>query len=59
MAKKGQTFKKVILEERLSAVKECIEEGKIYSYVANKYGVSRGTVSTWVRIYKRDNGFLL
>ena len=56
MAKKGQKFKKVSVEQRLAAVKEKIEEGKSYSYLAEKYGVSKYTVASWVRIYKRDGG---
>ena len=56
MAKKGQTFKKVSLEQRLWAVKERIEEEKTYQSIGDKYGVSKKTVETWVRIYQRDHG---
>ena len=56
MAKKGQKFKKVLIEQRLAAVKEKLEEGKSYNYLGEKYGVSKRTVETWVRIYKRDGG---
>jgi transposase len=56
MATKGQKFKKVLLEQRLAAVKEKIEQGKSYNYLGEKYGVSWQTIATWVRIYKRDGG---
>jgi len=56
MAKKGQKFKKVALELRLEAIKERIEDGKTFPYLAEKYQVSVATVKTWVRIYKRDGG---
>lgn len=45
---------KKTLEVRLAAVHEKLNEGKSYSYLAKKYGVSRKTVETWVRIYRRD-----
>lgn len=56
MAKKGQKFKKVPLIQRLTAVKEHLEKGRSYGYLGEKYGVSKETVKTWVRIYKRDGG---
>jgi transposase-like protein len=56
MAKKGQKFRKVPLELRLSAVNEHLVEKRTYTYLGKKYGVSTGTVSTWVRIYRRDGG---
>lgn len=56
MAKKGQKFKKIPLEDRLNAVKAFINEGKSYRTIAQEYGVTRGTVNTWVRIYRRDGG---
>ncbi|MDY0139109.1 MAG: helix-turn-helix domain-containing protein [Candidatus Izemoplasmatales bacterium] len=56
MASKGQKFKKVPLEERLNAVKEKIQEGKSYTYLAQKYEVSWNTVESWVRTYRRDEG---
>ncbi len=49
MASKGQKFKKIPLETRQKAVQERLKEGK-------KYGVSKETIRTWVRIYKRDGG---
>lgn len=56
MASKGQTFQKVPLETKLHIVKLYLNEGKAYSYLARQYGVSKKTIETWVRIYKRDGG---
>ncbi len=56
MASKGQKFEKASLETRLEAVRERLEEGKSFNYLGEKYGVSRDTVRTWVRIYNRDGG---
>jgi transposase len=54
MATKGQVFKKVSQEIKLSAVNEKINGGKTYKFIAEKYGVSWKTVETWVRIFRRD-----
>ena len=56
MAKKGQTFQKIPLEDRLKAVKAHIEEGQSYQYIAKKYGFNEETVQSWVRIYQRNGG---
>lgn len=56
MASKGLKFKKIPLEVKLEAVKEKLEMGKTYPYIGKKYGVSRNTVKTWVRIYNWDGG---
>ena len=56
MASKGQKFKKVPIEIKFEALKERIESGKSYRYIAKKYDVSYETVRTWARIYKRDGG---
>jgi len=56
MASKGQKFKKVPLETKIKAVKEWLDEGKSSYYLGRKCGVSRKTVDTWIRIYKRDGG---
>ena len=50
MAKKGQ--KQNIIEEALilQIVKEK-KNGKTYKYLAKKYGVSTGSIKTWVRKY--------
>jgi transposase-like protein len=56
MASKGQKFKKVPLELRIKAVEESLEKGRSLSYIGRKYGVSKRTVQSWLRIYKRDGG---
>ncbi|AUD63378.1 hypothetical protein BK010_07155 [Tenericutes bacterium MO-XQ] len=56
MAMKGQKFKKVDLNSKLTAVKEHIEDSRTYNYLSIKYDVSENTVKTWVRIYRRDHG---
>ena len=56
MASKGQKFKKVSLEKRLTAVKAKLEQGKSYIFLGQMYGVSWQTVASWVKIYKRDGG---
>jgi len=53
-ASKGQKFQKLQIEKRFKEVKEWIEQGYSYKYLATKYGVSWKTVQTWVSIYKRD-----
>ena len=56
MASKGQKIKKVALEERIRIVKEKINGGKSYQYLADRYDISRKTIETWVYIYRRDGG---
>lgn len=56
MASKGQKFKKIPLAIKLEALRERMELGRSYPYIAKKYGVSSETVRTWARIYKRDGG---
>ena len=51
MAKKGQKFKEIKEEVILKIVKEK-KKGKSYGYLAKKYGVSDGSIKTWVRKYK-------
>lgn len=50
MAKKGQKQNKIDEELILKIVKEK-KSGKSYSYLAKKYGVSDGSIATWVRKY--------
>jgi len=54
MARKGQKFKKYSKELRLQIVHEKINEGKSYTFLADKYGMSWKTIETWVRIFRRD-----
>ena len=53
MAKKGQKFKEYTPEMRHKVVNEKLKEGKSYSYLEKKYDVSRKTIETWCRKYKR------
>ena len=50
MAKKGQKYKKIDEDLILQIVKEK-KKGKSYNYLAKKYGVSDGSIATWVRKY--------
>ncbi len=50
MAKKGQKLKVIDESLILKIVKEKIL-GKSYSFLANKYNVSDGSIKTWVRRY--------
>ena len=59
MASKGQKFKKVPLEDRIKILRERINEGKSQYFLAKKYGISRKTIQSWERIYKRDGGLEL
>lgn len=54
MASKGQKFK--YQEEQL--IYQIVQEkitGKPYSYLESKYGITRGTMMTWVKRFK-DKG---
>lgn len=56
MASKGQKFK--YQEEQL--IYQIVEEkiaGKPYSYLEKKYGITRGTMMTWVKRFK-DKGYV-
>ena len=50
MAKKGQKQNRIDEELILRIVKEK-QNGKSYSYLAKKYGVSNGSIATWIRKY--------
>jgi transposase len=50
MAKKGQK-QKIISEELILQIVKEKQKGKSYSYLAKKYGVSDGSIATWVRKY--------
>ena len=50
MAKKGQKFKTTDEKIILQIIKEK-KKGKSYGYLAKKYGVSDGSIATWVRKY--------
>lgn len=57
MAKKGQKFKTIDEELILTIVNEKIDKGKSYSELEKKYGISRGSMMTWVKRY-RDRGYV-
>jgi len=48
MAIKGQRFNKYT-EEIIKQVVNEKKQGKSYSYLKDKYGISEGTISTWIR----------
>jgi len=50
MARKGQK-QKIISEELIEKIVKEKIKGKTYSYLANKYDVSDGSIATWVRRY--------
>lgn len=54
MAKKGQKFNKYSLDFKLKILNERVNEGKACRYLAKKYNISRKTIETWERIFKRD-----
>lgn len=54
MAKKGQQFQKYDLELTIRIVNEKINEGKSYTHLSEKYGVSKGTIKTWVYQFRQE-----
>ena len=58
MARKGQEFNSYTSEFRYKVVMERIKEGKSYRYLGEKYGISKKTVETWVRKYKKQGNLL-
>lgn len=57
MAKKGQKFKTLNEDLILKIVKEKIDKGKPYSELEKRYGITRGSMMTWVKKY-RDKGYV-
>lgn len=53
MARKGQKQVKYPIEFRRQVVKEKLE-GVSYTMLVKKYSIPEGTISTWLRAYKRD-----
>ena len=53
MAKKGQKFKKYSEEFRYKVTLENIQEGKTCRFLGEKYNISKKTVETWVRKYRK------
>ena len=54
MAKKGQQYQKHDLSNVLKIVNEKINEGKTYQFLSEKYGVSKGTIKTWVYQFRKE-----
>lgn len=54
MAKKGQKFNEYTEEFRLKVTMEHIDTGKTCRYLGEKYNISKKTVETWVRRYRRQ-----
>lgn len=58
MARKGQLFKSYTDEFRNKVVMEHIKERKSYRYLGEKYSISKKTVETWVRRYKKQGDLI-
>ena len=54
MAKKGQQFQRYDLDLTLKIVNEKINEGKTYTFLSEKYGVSKGTIKNWVHKFRNE-----
>ena len=54
MAKKGQKFNKYSMDFKLEILNERINKGKTCRYLANKHQISKKTIETWERIFRRD-----
>lgn len=50
----AESRRKTTLKERIEIVKACIESGKAYSSIAQKYNVSYGQVYSWTKKYIAD-----
>ena len=56
MASKGQKFRKYDLEFKLKVIRDKFENKWSYTELERKYKVSKKTIESWIRIYKRDGG---
>ena len=54
MASKGQKFERYDLTFKNQVLKEKIEDQKSYTELSKKYNIPKGTLTSWVMIYKRD-----
>ncbi len=54
MARKGQKQEKHNLDRTLLIVNEKINEGKSYKCLSEKYGISTGTIKTWVYQFRKE-----
>jgi transposase-like protein len=50
----GRGGRVVLVEQRLAAVKEVLDDGVTVTDVARRYGVARQTVHEWLRRYARS-----
>ena len=58
MASKGQKFNKYTPEFRNEIVSQFINEDKSYGYLSKTYGISEGTIYTWIRKYRLGNDLM-
>ena len=56
MANKGQKFNRYTNEFKKDIALQHINEGKSYGYLSKTYGISEGTIATWVRTFNLGNG---
>ena len=54
MAKKGQNFNKYTHEQRKEILDKYFSGKGSQSSLAEEYGISRNTIKTWIRAYKKD-----
>ena len=55
MASKGQKFNKYTTEFRNEIVLLHLNEGKSFGYLSKIYGISKGTIKSWVYKFKSGN----
>lgn len=58
MASKGQKFNKYTPEFRNEIVSQFLYGHKSYGYLAKIYGISKGTIHTWVHKSKSGNDLM-
>jgi len=54
MARKGQQFQKYDLDLILKIVNEKINEQQSYRVLSRRYGISEGTIKTWVHQFRKE-----
>lgn len=55
MASKGQKFRKYSFEEKMSVIKEVVEEGSSIGEMSRKYQINIQTIRTWIYQYRHGN----
>ena len=55
MAGKGQKFNKYTDEFKKDIALQHINEGKSYGYLSKTYGISAGTIATWIKTFNLGN----